>query len=29
MGPDVTNYSFDEFGGLAALDRLALEPAED
>jgi hypothetical protein len=25
----VTSYSFDEFGGLAALDRLALEPAED
>ncbi|MFI5393437.1 MAG: ABC transporter substrate-binding protein [Myxococcota bacterium] len=25
----VTSYSFDEFGGLAALDRLALEPGED
>jgi peptide/nickel transport system substrate-binding protein len=29
VGPDVTNYSFDEFAGLAALDRLAVEPAED
>ena len=27
VGPNVTNYSFDEFAGMAALDQLAVEPS--